>query len=53
MLLKRQDILADAWAKVKASGVSDADFAGEWMKARAAALDSAGMPVVFTSASYE
>ncbi|MCG8545663.1 MAG: TAXI family TRAP transporter solute-binding subunit [Alphaproteobacteria bacterium] len=47
-LVKRQDVLASAWKKFKASNPpSGDDFTGAWMKARKAALDSAGLPVVF------
>jgi len=47
-LIKRQKILADAWAKVKGgSYADDAAFKQAWMKARADALTKAGMePVV-------
>lgn len=46
-LLKRQDVLAAAWKEMTAKSVPGDKFAGEWMKARAAALQKAGMPVVF------
>ncbi len=44
-LLKRQGVLAAAWKKYKSSPHSD--FQGGWMKARAAGLAAAGLPVVF------
>ncbi len=53
MLLKRQDILATTWAEVKAKNLSGEAFVTAWLEARAAALETAGMPVVFTTASYE
>ena len=47
-LVKRQDVLGSAWKKFKASNPpSGDDFTGAWMKARKAALESAGLPVVF------
>jgi uncharacterized protein len=48
MLLKRQKVLADAWAGMnRESGVDDKVFEQAWMKVRAAALTKAGMdPVV-------
>ena len=45
-LLKRQEILADAWSKVD-QNLSDEEFEAAWKKARAAALDAAGMSVPF------
>ena len=50
MLIKRQKVLADAWAAMnRDSGVDDKVFELAWMKARAAALKKAGMdPVVET-----
>lgn len=53
MLLKRQDILADTWSQVKAKNLSGDEFVTAWLEARAAALEAASMPVVFTTASYE
>lgn len=47
MLLKRQDVLAEAWKEMSAKSVPDDSFAAEWMRLRAAALEKAGMPVVF------
>ncbi len=44
-MLKRQDVLAAAWKKYKAN--PDSDFQAGWMKARAAALKAAGLPVIF------
>jgi TRAP transporter TAXI family solute receptor len=46
-LVKRQDVLADAWKEMKGKSVSDDKFAEEWLKVRSAALTKAGMPVVF------
>lgn len=46
-LLKRQDVLAEAWKAMKAKSVPDDKFAAEWMKVRAEHLTKAGMPVVF------
>ena len=49
-LIKRQKILADAWAGVKkGSYADDKAFEQAWMKARAAALTKAGMDAVLTS----
>lgn len=50
MLIKRQQILADAWKEVKGRTHADNDaFAQDWMKTRAAALTAAGMDPVMTS----
>jgi TRAP transporter TAXI family solute receptor len=46
-LLKRQDVLADAWKSMKDTTVADDKFAEEWLTVRAAALTKAGMTVVF------
>jgi TRAP transporter TAXI family solute receptor len=47
-LIKRQATMADAWKAFAANAPSDDKaFAEGWMKARAAALDKAGMDVVF------
>lgn len=46
MLLKRQDVLAEAWKSVDQK-LPDDQFQAAWNKARAAALDAAGMPVPF------
>jgi len=46
-LLKRQDVLATAWKSMQSKSVAEEQFAGEWLKVRAAALKTAGMPVVF------
>jgi len=44
MLIKRQDILAEAWGTMKAKNISDdAEYKKEWLKVRAAALTKAGM----------
>lgn len=45
-LMKRQGVLAAAWKTYKAKPAGD-DFQAGWMKARAAALKTAGMPVIF------
>ncbi len=48
-LIKRQDVLAAAWADYKKGAPDDAKaFAKGWMKARADALTKAGMDVVQT-----
>ncbi|MCG8511663.1 MAG: TAXI family TRAP transporter solute-binding subunit [Rhodospirillales bacterium] len=47
MLLKRQDVLAEAWSGMKGSKLDGEAFAAEWMKVRAQALTNAGLPVVF------
>ncbi len=44
-MLKRQDVLANAWKAYKAKPAGD--FDNGWMTARAAALKAANMPVVF------
>jgi TRAP transporter TAXI family solute receptor len=46
-LLKRQDILAAAWEELTASDVADDQFEAQWLQARAAALEAAGMTVPF------
>ena len=46
-LLKRQDVLAEAWKEMQAKSVPDDKFTETWLKARAAALTKAGQPVVF------
>lgn len=46
-LLKRQDVLAAAWEAFSAAAVADDQFVAEWGKARAAALDAAGLNVPF------
>jgi TRAP transporter TAXI family solute receptor len=45
-LMKRQDVLAEAWAKMD-NNLPDEEFEATWKKARAAALDAAGMDVPF------
>jgi TRAP transporter TAXI family solute receptor len=45
-LMKRQGVLAAAWKTYKAKPGSG-DYQAGWMKARAAALKAAGMPVIF------
>lgn len=47
MLLKRQDVLAAAWEDVTSKDIADDQFEAEWLSARAAALEAAGMPVPF------
>lgn len=47
LLLKRQDVLAAAWSQMQKQDVADDQFAAEWMKLRAAALEAAGLPVIF------
>ena len=48
-LVKRQQVLAQAWAAtVKSAPADDAGFARAWMKARADALTKAGMEPVLT-----
>jgi uncharacterized protein len=49
MLLKRQDVLAAAWAALNAGKTPDeeAAFGAAWSKARAEHLKKAGLPVVY------
>ncbi|MEQ9125285.1 MAG: TAXI family TRAP transporter solute-binding subunit, partial [Alphaproteobacteria bacterium] len=48
-LLKRQDVLMKAWEAFRAKGdVADAAFEEAWLKARAEALEAAGMPAPFS-----
>jgi TRAP transporter TAXI family solute receptor len=48
-LIKRQDVLAAAWKTYAAKAPADAkEFARGWMKARADALNKAGLEVVMT-----
>jgi len=43
-LVKRQDVLAAAWATMKAKNIADDDaYKAEWLKVRKAALTDAGM----------
>jgi TRAP transporter TAXI family solute receptor len=50
MLIKRQQILADAWKAVMSRQHADDNaFKQDWMKTRAAALTKAGMDPVMTS----
>lgn len=50
MLVKRQQILADAWKAVKGrQHANDEAFQQDWMKTRAEALTKAGMDPVMTS----
>jgi TRAP transporter TAXI family solute receptor len=47
-LVKRQQVMIDAWKVYSAKGPSDdKEFAAGWLKARAEALTKAGMDVVF------
>ena len=46
-LLKRQDVLANAWAKTVKENLSDDAFNSKWLKNRASALKAAGMAVPF------
>ena len=46
-LLKRQQILSDAWEKFTSGDVNDDTLEADWLKVRAAALDGAGMNVPF------
>ena len=47
-LVKRQQVMMDAWKAYSANGPSDDKaFLEGWMKARAAALQKAGMDVIF------
>lgn len=46
-LVKRQEVLADAWKDYNATKPSDDKFAAGWIAARAAALKKAGLDVVF------
>ena len=47
MLLKRQDVLAAAWKKVKGMDLSAEEHAKKWRAERAAALDAAGLVGTF------
>ncbi len=48
--LKRQEVLMKAWEAYTANADSDKDAFGKgWMKARASALEAAGMLAVFQS----
>ena len=50
LLLKRQQILADAWKAVKGrTHANDEEFQKDWMKSRADALTKAGMDPVMAS----
>ena len=46
-LLKRQDVLAAAWKKVKAMNLDGEAHVKKWLEARASALEAAGMDVPF------
>ncbi|MDA1134698.1 MAG: TAXI family TRAP transporter solute-binding subunit [Proteobacteria bacterium] len=46
-LLKRQDVLANAWANTLKENLSDDGFNSKWLKNRASALKAAGMAVPF------
>lgn len=49
MLVKRQDVLAEAWAALNSGETPDdeAAFAAAWSKVRAEHLDKAGLPVIY------
>lgn len=48
MLIKRQGIIMAAWKSMgSVAGMSPEDIRAKWMPIRAAALEGAGMPVVF------
>lgn len=49
MLIKRQKVLAAAWAKVTAAKLDPQAHMVAWQRARASALKDAGMPVVLES----
>jgi len=40
-------VLAAAWKEMQGKNVADEQYAAEWLKVRAAALNKAGMPVIF------
>ncbi len=46
-LMKRQDILSNAWKELMAMNVDEAALEVEWLKLRAAKLDAAGLNVPF------
>jgi TRAP transporter TAXI family solute receptor len=46
-MIKRQEVLATAWKAFNAKPPAGDAFQAEWLKARAAALEAAGMPVIF------
>ncbi|MAZ04120.1 MAG: C4-dicarboxylate ABC transporter [Sneathiella sp.] len=46
-MLKRQQVLADAWATMEGKGLEGDAFTADWMKTRAAALEAAGMNPIF------
>ena len=46
-MLKRQQVLADAWTAYSKTNPSDAAFAKGWLSARAAALTKADLPTIF------
>lgn len=47
-LIKRQNVLAEAWAAYTANApADDGDFLGGWLKARAATLTANGMPPIY------
>lgn len=48
-LIHRQEILAAAWQKVEAQNLEKAEHMTAWQKARAEALQDAGLPVVVES----
>jgi hypothetical protein len=46
-MLKRQQVLGDAWNAYLKTNPSDAAFNKGWVAARAAALTKAGLPTIF------
>ena len=46
-VMKRQDVLAAAWADFKSMGVSGDSYETKWLEVRAKHLGDAGMPVPF------
>ena len=46
-LMKRQDVLAEAWNKMKGMGLSGDAFEEKWREVRVAALQAAGMNAPF------
>ena len=46
-MVRRQQVLADAWSAYLKSNPADAAFGKGWLSARAAALSKAGLPTIF------
>ena len=46
-LIRRQEVLAEAWQVLAAADVDEEAFEAEWMARRAAALSATEMSVVF------